>query len=870
MTMNSKRVEWVDIFKGLLIVLVVLGHSNNVKLIPLIYAFHMAAFFFIHGYTTNYEKDNFIDYFKKRFKGLAVPFFTFNIAVYFLQMFLNFIGVYDYFYVTPFDYHSILNFIRYFWTFDLAGATWFLIVLFFASIVSKIIYDCLREKMDSSSTSKWHLIITTSLFLFFYLCFYRVQIVAAYFLDLVPISLLFVSIGNYLKNINEKDNKYLIHFIKLIFIIGYFIIVLVLHEQTEWSIRVLPNVIFLIVESLGGIFLFEYISKFFVHFKDRLKIVYKTLIYIGSNTLAVLKYHFLGFRLVFLVGVICGVLKINSLQYLTPPYTSFMYTTITSIVSIIFCLCFDKIISYIKRTFKWLKGKIKIKMSFKNIYKVVLILTLFIFLNIFIYSFFSPSNVYYSENNFISLTITAIMFIILYFIYKKLIYNKTNIGKKKEILIVIPIFIIILLIQLFVLNNLSVIPSWDFGVIFREAESYVLTGTRNVLWYPSYFEFYPNNMLLFAMLVKVLKVGSYFGISFMHSAWIMNVVFITLSYVMLYFTLRKKFGNRVAIFGLLISLLFVAPFLYSSIFYSDTLSMFVGISFIFLYYILDFEHKVSIKNVIVFIIFGILLFYGKSIKITSIIPFIAIMIAFVLDQNKRKVLINLFFTCLVFLILSSAFKIMVVDNTRFAFKEGTYGSFPYTHWVMMGIEDIDRDNSGRNSYGGYNPEDYNYTLSFENGKEASKHNIEEIKNRIKKMGFMGYYNYLCKKAVNTWTDGLFFADVKLQKDNIHKDEKIYNAIFNNSTNKNALIYFSQGVEYLFLISLMIGSVIKLFRNNRDFDVVRLSIIGICFFLLIWENRSRYLLNFVPLFIYIICELYVLIGTSLKIKDKKNT
>lgn len=509
------------------------------------------------------------------------------------------------------------------------------------------------------------------------------------------------------------------------------------------------------------------------------------------------------------------------------------------------------------------------KINLKNIFKLVPIAIIFIFSIVFMYSFFSPSNVYYEENNFISLIVTGVLFGLLFIIYKKIIYNKSNIRLKKEIIIVSIIFALILLIEYVVLKYLSVLPTWDFGFLYISADSYVSTGVRESFWYPGYFEFYPNNILLFAMLVKVFRIGTALGISLMHSAWLMNIVFINLSYIMLYLTLRKKFGNRVAIFGLCISLLFVAPFMYSSIFYSDTLSMFVGISFIFIYNLIDYNKKISVKNVILFIALGILMFYGKSIKVTSLIPLIAIIISIVLDKNKRKVLVNLSFTFIVFFSISFMFKTIFVDNEVFAFKEGNYGKLPYTHWVMMGIEDISRKDPIRNSYGGYNQNDVDFTMSFATGKEASKHNIEEIISRIKKMGAGGYFNFLCKKAVNAWTDGLYFVDIKLQLSNLHEDGKLYNELFNNKTNFYTLVHFSQGVQYLFIFSLMIGSAFKLHMNNKELDVVRLSIIGVFVFLLLWENRSGYLLNFIPLFIYIICEFYVLLGMRQKSKQVPN-
>lgn len=46
----TKRIAWIDVAKGLLIILVVLGHSNiNDITAVVINSFHMAAFLFCSG-----------------------------------------------------------------------------------------------------------------------------------------------------------------------------------------------------------------------------------------------------------------------------------------------------------------------------------------------------------------------------------------------------------------------------------------------------------------------------------------------------------------------------------------------------------------------------------------------------------------------------------------------------------------------------------------------------------------------------------------------------------------------------------------------------------------------------------------------------
>ena len=62
--MNNKRIEWLDIAKGIGILLVILGHCLNInqRSFHLIFTFHMPLFFLLSGYV-----------FKDK-----VPFFKFN------------------------------------------------------------------------------------------------------------------------------------------------------------------------------------------------------------------------------------------------------------------------------------------------------------------------------------------------------------------------------------------------------------------------------------------------------------------------------------------------------------------------------------------------------------------------------------------------------------------------------------------------------------------------------------------------------------------------------------------------------------------------------------------------------------------------
>lgn len=80
------RYDWIDSLKGMAIILVVIGHINNVsnELNQYIYSFHMPLFFFISGYLFNFEKyaDIGKKYLVKKIDSLIIPYFFFSVISY--------------------------------------------------------------------------------------------------------------------------------------------------------------------------------------------------------------------------------------------------------------------------------------------------------------------------------------------------------------------------------------------------------------------------------------------------------------------------------------------------------------------------------------------------------------------------------------------------------------------------------------------------------------------------------------------------------------------------------------------------------------------------------------------------------------------
>ena len=73
---TKQRIQWIDVAKGLAILIVVLGHCIGNLTDPvnkIILAFHMPLFFFLSGYCVKVSEIKFLPFLKKKAIALLVP-----------------------------------------------------------------------------------------------------------------------------------------------------------------------------------------------------------------------------------------------------------------------------------------------------------------------------------------------------------------------------------------------------------------------------------------------------------------------------------------------------------------------------------------------------------------------------------------------------------------------------------------------------------------------------------------------------------------------------------------------------------------------------------------------------------------------------
>lgn len=393
--------------------------------------------------------------------------------------------------------------------------------------------------------------------------------------------------------------------------------------------------------------------------------------------------------------------------------------------------------------------------------------------------------------------------------------------------------------------------TWDWGKVMRSASVYVLTGRqKNKI----YFTRYPNNQFWYLILVIVFKIIHWFNPEaqfhqFYMASIILGCFMVTGAIVLLYLTAKELWGEKKAVIVSSMAYLCIPLYMWASYAYTDTAGMFLLMLLIFLY--IKAEKCDHIWQYILYMgLIGLVGAVAWAIKVTICIFVMAVFLTLLLKKIALKKLI---IGILIITLLFSLGKISIdtaVDQVL-PIDEEFYDQyeFPLTHWIMMSLK-----------WGGYVKEDVDFTASFPSYKEKQKANIEEIGNRLKERGFLGNLKFFFyDKQMRTWGDSTFAGCEYLSRKPLYQDGVLQRFV----TKQGDMNWLLQIYTALYYGILLVGIFLSAFfawRGKRSADdclfVGRLTMLGVCIFLTVWECNSRYLVLFLPLMMLLCAEGYI--------------
>lgn len=264
---TTNRIEYIDIAKGLGMILVVVGHCINGITFPgtWIYSFHMPLFFILSGICFSERKyPTFLPFLKKRVKTLLLP------CIYFSLL------------VTAFTFGLLDKQICHELTRHLPGALWFVLILFFTEILYYFILQLTSKKVLR--------IFALISLLLLGLWLSRKEYILPFSLSTIPIASFYYGIGHSYKAvinniISIHGTQFKIFTASLLLI---FPAIITYHSNKSINLSANhfsePEFLYLIISLSGsmGIILISALNWIYTK---------RIILYIGKNTLIILSLH---------------------------------------------------------------------------------------------------------------------------------------------------------------------------------------------------------------------------------------------------------------------------------------------------------------------------------------------------------------------------------------------------------------------------------------------------------------------------------------------------------------------------------------------------------------------------------------------------
>ena len=481
---------------------------------------------------------------------------------------------------------------------------------------------------------------------------------------------------------------------------------------------------------------------------------------------------------------------------------------------------------------------------------------------------------------------TIIIYIIMsvfYYLYKK--NNKSFLERKPKKTDYFLVVTIIFFIQFILAKFTYARYGWDCGKVISDVYGLINSGKFEFLYYAQY----PNNIGIFIIIKNVIEIAKYFvDVQIIYncflSAMIFNIIMVDIASIFTFLTIKKVIGNKSAY----LSLIFIFPLMlfspYINIPYTDTISMVFPIIILYLYICIKELPKERIKKYILSFLLGMLMLIGIFIKPTVIIMPIAIIIIGILNLNKEKIK-NIVYSIIVMIFFimgcgisylgyniqkNQIFGELISKQAQEDFKRS------YTHFLMMGMQerqnDVIGDGKNQTLYGTYNVQDDLNTYSIKGYKEKQEYNLKIIKERLKNFGIIGYIKFLYNKANWILSDGTFYYGYEGTwivdgYQNKNKVAKIVQKFI--TVDSKAYKYITANIMQISWLIILLGLMLSYSKEKNEYlDIGKLAIIGIILFILIFEGRARYLVNYIPIFIFIgVDGLKISLNKILTMKDK---
>jgi hypothetical protein len=421
----------------------------------------------------------------------------------------------------------------------------------------------------------------------------------------------------------------------------------------------------------------------------------------------------------------------------------------------------------------------------------------------------------------------------------------------------IVVLVLVALRQIYLASLLYQRIGWDVDYVWQYAKEIKETGTLTNV---GYLSLYPNNKALTMFVYFLMKRMGNASDKTIYWAWVViNIVLIDTSFCMSFSLARKYFDNWTAVISTAVEIVLLGLSGWIIVPYSDTMTAWIPLAILCLYQMAKEKKKISSK-VIALTLIGFLVVWGYYLKPQCVIVFIAILMCCLGTVRSIQKGQRIWFPVgIIAGIIVGAFTYQLASAGVFQKNIIEGVSMPPSHFVMMGMN----ENPTAVGIGSYDSDSTSYSSSA--GNSTEEHDTackERIRHYLEGYGLRGYLHHLFQKGIWILGDGSFFwqgeggfyqEDYSYQEGN-QKQQEIREIYYGSSGGYDAaklqMSLAKKSGLWFCVIAFMTIFVLSYGRNSKfaeEKTILALAACGCLLFTMLFEGRSRYLINYLPFY-----------------------
>lgn len=364
-----------------------------------------------------------------------------------------------------------------------------------------------------------------------------------------------------------------------------------------------------------------------------------------------------------------------------------------------------------------------------------------------------------------------------------------------------------------------------------------------------YFSYCPNNVFLTFLFSLPIRLGAMVGINNTYLCIIIFQCFLfACAGYFVYSTANILLDGEWAFCAWVLYVLMAGLSPWVVVPYSDATGLFFPILLVWLY----LKMRRSKCAWVYLMVLTFICYIGYSIKPQIIIVGIAMLLLAVASLTRAKMrkwrtAVKGIVGGIIGLLIGSICVSACVKATHLELDEEL--TFGLPHYFMLGLNE---------EYGGViNIVDQDFSMSFDSVEERNAANWDVALDRLQDLGVGGLLTLWKNKTLTNFADGTF---AWWQEGGFYAQE-MYEGIYNIRSILTSYFYetgsrheWFKNYSQTLWMGLLVLVTIAAFRRKEGMEesVLKLAIVGLILFEMIFEARARYLFTYVPVFVLLAC------------------